>query len=81
MVWQERWWRARWCTTTVLDTCGVPETLLGRREVVELGDVFVVEYDPTYNKLSWDSGGVPFERISERIPETVAGTQSSSTTT
>ena len=33
------------------------------------GDVLVVEFDPTYNKLTWDANGVPFERIDERIAE------------
>jgi hypothetical protein len=33
------------------------------------GDVLVVEPDPTYNKLTWDSQGLPFERIGERIAE------------
>ena len=33
------------------------------------GDVLVVEYDATYNKLTWDSGGLPYERILERIAE------------
>jgi hypothetical protein len=32
-------------------------------------DVLVVEYDPTYNKLTWDSGGLPYERILECIAE------------
>lgn len=32
-------------------------------------DVVVVEYDSTYNKLTWDRGDLPFERISERIAE------------
>ena len=45
------------------------------------GDVLVVEYDPTYNKLTWDSGGLPYERILERIAEDGGLTRSSSTTT
>lgn len=32
-------------------------------------DVLVVEYDPTYNKLTWDSGGLSYERILERIAD------------
>jgi hypothetical protein len=33
------------------------------------GDVLLVEPDATYNKLSWDAAGVPYERIGERIVE------------
>jgi hypothetical protein len=33
------------------------------------GDVLVVEYDPTYNKLTWDANGLPYNRMLERIAE------------
>jgi hypothetical protein len=33
------------------------------------GDVLVVEYDRTYNKLTWDGDDVPFEGIGKRIEE------------
>ena len=33
------------------------------------GDALIVEYDPVCNRLTWDAGGVPFERIGERIAE------------